>query len=138
MFKEILEERFRIKHKKNKTKEDNDTQLADKLILNTTYGASGCKWLDLYDPYQRTRTCRFGQLFLIALACRLTKNIPTLKVVQTNTDGILVYCKRGDIPTVRTYMEEWHNVSGITLEEDYVEAIWQRDVNNYVMVKDGG
>jgi hypothetical protein len=138
LFKEILEERFRIKHKKNKTKEDNDTQLADKLILNTTYGASGCKWLDLYDPYQRTRTCRFGQLFLIALACRLTKNIPTLKVVQTNTDGILVYCKRGDIPTVRTYMEEWHSVSGITLEEDYVEAIWQRDVNNYVMVKDGG
>lgn len=138
LFAEILEERFRIKHKKNKTKEDNDTQLADKLILNTTYGASGSKWLDLYDPYQRTRTCRFGQLFLIALACRLTNNIPTLKVVQTNTDGILVYCRRKDMTEIQKYMDEWNRISGITLEEDYVESIWQRDVNNYIMVKDGG
>lgn len=138
LFTEIFEERMRIKHKKNKTKEDDDTQLADKLILNTTYGASGSKWLDLYDPYQRTRTCRFGQLFLIALACKLTRMIPTLRVIQTNTDGILVYCKRSDIPLIQTYMNEWHDVSGITLEEDYVDEIWQRDVNNYVMVKAGG
>jgi hypothetical protein len=138
LFKEIFDERMRIKHKKNKTKEDDDTQLADKLILNTTYGASGSKYLDLYDPYQRTRTCRFGQLFLIALACRLTNRISTLRVIQTNTDGILVYCKRSDIPLIQKYMEEWHDVSGITLEEDYVDEIWQKDVNNYVMVKAGG
>ena len=138
LFKEIFDERMRIKHKKNKTKEDDDTQLADKLILNTTYGASGSEWLDLYDPYQRTRTCRFGQLFLIALACRLTRTIETLRVVQTNTDGILVYCKRADIPKVQELMNEWHQTSGIILEEDYVDEIWQRDVNNYVMVKKGG
>lgn len=138
LFKEIFDERMRIKHKKNKTKEDDDTQLADKLILNTTYGASGSKWLDLYDPYQRTRTCRFGQLFLIALACRLIKIIPSVRVIQTNTDGILIYCKRSDIPRVQECMEEWHDTSGITLEEDYVDEIWQKDVNNYVMVKAGG
>lgn len=138
LFKEIFDERMRIKHKKNKTKDDDDTQLADKLILNTTYGASGSEWLDLYDPYQRTRTCRFGQLFLIALACRLTKTIESLRVIQTNTDGILVYCKRSDIPLVQTLMNEWHETSGILLEEDYVDEIWQRDVNNYVMVKKGG
>lgn len=138
LFKEIFDERMRIKHKKNKTKEDDDTQLADKLILNTTYGASGSKWLDLYDPYQRTRTCRFGQLFLIALACKLTKTIETLRVIQTNTDGILVYCKRADIPKVQELMDEWYQTSGIILEEDYVDEIWQRDVNNYFMLKKGG
>lgn len=138
LFADIYQERLTIKHKANKTKEDDDTQLADKLILNTTYGASGSKWLDLYDPYQRTRTCRFGQLFLIALACKLTKTFPTLRVIQTNTDGILVYCKRSDLPKIKEYMEEWHQLSGINMDADHVEAIWQRDVNNYLLVKEGG
>ena len=137
-FNEILQERFAIKHKPNKTQDDNDTQLADKLVLNTTYGASGSEWLPFYDPYQRTRTCRYGQLFLIALACKLYKTIKSLKIVQTNTDGILCYVKRTDIPKVKELMEEWTRVSGIGMEEDYVEKIWQRDVNNYCMVKAGG
>lgn len=137
-FNEILQERFAIKHKPNKTKDDNDTQLADKLVLNTTYGASGSEWLPFYDPYQRTRTCRYGQLFLIALACKLYNTIESLKVVQTNTDGILCYVKRFDVPKVKELMEEWTRISGIGMEEDYVDKIWQRDVNNYCLVKKGG
>ena len=137
-FNDILQERFAIKHKPNKTKDDNDTQLADKLVLNTTYGASGSEWLPFYDPYQRTRTCRYGQLFLIALGCKLYNTIPSLKVIQTNTDGILCYVKRSDLPKVRELMAEWTAVSGIGMEEDVVEKIWQRDVNNYCMVKNGG
>lgn len=137
-FNEILQERFAIKHKPNKTQDDNDTQLADKLVLNTTYGASGSEWLPFYDPYQRTRTCRYGQLFLIALACKLYNTIESLKIIQTNTDGILCYVKRSDLDRVKELMTEWTRVSGIGMEEDYVEKIWQRDVNNYCMVKAGG
>lgn len=137
-FNDILQERFAIKHKKNKTKDDNDTQLADKLVLNTTYGASGSEWLPFYDPYQRTKTCRYGQLFLIALANKLYNTIESLQVIQTNTDGILCYVKRSDIDKVKTLMTEWSNISGIGMEEDYVDKIWQRDVNNYCMVKKGG
>lgn len=136
-FNAILQERFAIKHKKNKTKDDDDLQLADKLVLNTTYGASGSEWLPLYDPYQRTRTCRYGQLFLIALGCKLYNTIPGLKVIQTNTDGILIYVKRSDMEKVKECMTEWTACSGIGMEEDYVDKIWQRDVNNYCMVKKG-
>ena len=137
-FNAILQERFAIKHKPNKTKDDNDTQLADKLVLNTTYGASGSEWLPFYDPYQRTKTCRYGQLFLIALGCKLYNTIDSLKIIQTNTDGILCYVKRSDLDKVRACMKEWSDVSGIGMEEDVVEKIWQRDVNNYCMVKDSG
>lgn len=137
-FNEILQERFAIKHKLNKTKDDDDMQLADKLVLNTTYGASGSEWLPFYDPYQRTRTCRYGQLFLIALACKLYNTIKSLKVIQTNTDGILCYVKRSDIYKVKECMDEWTRISGIGMEEDYVDKIWQRDVNNYCLVKKGG
>ena len=138
MFDDILQERFAIKHKPNKTKDDDDTQLADKLVLNTTYGASGSEWLPFFDPYQRTRTCGYGQLFLIALANKLYTSIDSLKVIQTNTDGILCYVKHSDLDKVKELMAEWTRVSGIGMEEDYVDAIWQRDVNNYCMVKKGG
>lgn len=137
-FNDILQERFAIKHKPNKTQDDNDTQLADKLVLNTTYGASGSEWLPFYDPYQRTRTCRYGQLFLIALGCKLYNTIKSLKIIQTNTDGILCYVKRSDVHKVKELMTEWTRISGIGMEEDYVDKIWQRDVNNYCMVKKGG
>ena len=138
VFKNIFDERIALKHKKNKTQEDEDSQTANKLVLNTTYGASGNKYLDLYDPYMCTRCCRLGQIFLTALANKLVKTINGLKVIQTNTDGILVYVRRKDVPLVRKLQEEWSKVSGINMDYDIVEKIWQRDVNNYLMIKEGG
>lgn len=137
-FIDVYNNRIAIKHKKNKTKDDNDLQLAYKLILNTTYGASGCEFLDLCDKYHRSKTCRYGQLLLIALGNKLYKNVPNLSVIQTNTDGILVYCRRADIEVVRNYANEWSKVTGIGMDLEFVDRIWQRDVNNYLLVKEGG
>lgn len=138
VFEDIFNERIFLKHKKNKTQEEEDAQLANKLVLNTTYGASGNKYLDLYDPYMCTRCCRLGQIFLAALASKLTNNVPGLKVIQTNTDGILVYCRRKDVDKVKSYQKEWTEVSGINMDADMVDKIWQRDVNNYLLIKEGG
>lgn len=138
VFKDIFDERVRIKHKKNKTAEDQAAQLAYKLVLNTTFGASGNKWLDIFDPYMCTRCCRLGQIFLASLASKLYKTVPQIKIIQTNTDGILCYFRKKDIDKVRACEQEWTRVSGINMEEDDVEKIWQRDVNNYLMIKDGG
>ena len=85
VFKDIYDERIYLKHKPDKTQDEEDSQLANKLVLNTTFGASGNKYLALYDPYMCTRCCRVGQIFLASLACKLTRNIPGLKVIQTNT-----------------------------------------------------
>lgn len=138
VFKAIFDERIMLKHKKNRTPEENDSQQANKLVLNTTFGASGNKWLDLYDPYMCTRCCRVGQIFLAALANKLVKTVPSLKIVQTNTDGILVYVKRKELPLVKMLQKEWSDISGITMEEDVIQKIWQKDVNNYLLVnKDG-
>lgn len=136
LFKDTFDERIAIKHKPNKTAEDQELQLADKLILNTTFGASGNKWLDLYDPHMCTRTCRLGQIFLAALACKIDKTISDCKIIQTNTDGILVYIKRDQIPKLEELQAEWSRVSGINMDADHVVKIWQRDVNNYLLVKD--
>lgn len=139
LFIKIYNERLRIKHLENPTPEDIMLQLVYKLILNTTFGASGCEGLDLYDPYMRTCTCRYGQLFLAAFANKVYAVLNgNVKVIQTNTDGVLFYCRRKDIPTIKKLMQEWHDLSGITLEDEYAEEIWQRDVNNYLMIKEGG
>lgn len=138
VFKDIFDERIYLKHKPNKTQEEEDSQLANKLVLNTTYGASGNKYLNLYDPYMCTRCCRLGQIFLAAFACKLVKNVNGLKVIQSNTDGILVYFRRKDLDLVKKYQKEWSDISGINMEEEIVEKIWQRDVNNYLLIKEGG
>lgn len=138
IFIDIYNERVRIKHLEHKTEADDEAQRAYKLVLNTTFGASGNKWLDLYDPHMCTRTCRVGQIFLTALACKIHNTIDSARIIQTNTDGILVYLRRKDFCIMKKLTEEWTSVSGINMEFDFVEKIWQRDVNNYLLVKEGG
>lgn len=138
LFIDVFNDRVAIKHKSNPTKDDKDRQLAYKLILNTTYGAGGCEYLDLCDKYHRSVCCRYGQLLLAALANKLYNSISGLSVIQTNTDGILIYCRKKDVLLVDKCRDEWSKITGIGMDTDLVEKIWQRDVNNYLMVKEGG
>lgn len=117
-----------------------ETSQAYKLILNTTYGASGNKYLDLYDPYMTTVTCRLGQLLLTALANSVYNQVgkENVQIVQTNTDGILFYIKRDKIELLHTIGDEFTRVTNIMLEYENEHKIWQRDVNNYIMLKRNG
>ena len=135
VFKHIFDERIAIKHKKNKTAEDEEINMANKLILNTTFGASGNKYLDLYDPYMCTSVCRVGQIFLGAFANKVHKYVPTAKIIQTNTDGVLIYLNRKWMYKLEECMQEWTNISNINMELEEVLKIWQRDVNNYLMIE---
>jgi hypothetical protein len=113
---------------------------AFKLILNTTFGASGNKYLDLYDPYMTTYTCRLGQLLLTALANNLYTQIgkDNVKIIQTNTDGVLIYIRDEYKDLMHQIGEEWERTCKIPLEFENEHQIWQRDVNNYVMGKANG
>lgn len=136
-FKDIFDERMTLKAKKEReglTPEEQASQMADKLVLNTTFGASGNKYLDLYDLYMCTSVCRVGQIFLGALANKIYKTIPCAKIIQSNTDGILCYLPKSQLDKLTELQEEWTKISGIVMERDEVLKIWQRDVNNYVMV----
>lgn len=113
---------------------------AIKLILNTTFGASGNKYLDLYDPYMQTLTCRLGQLVLTALANNMYNQIgkENIQILQTNTDGILVYVKEEFVDLLQEIGNEWSKLVKIPLEFENEYEIWQRDVNNYIMGKANG
>jgi hypothetical protein len=133
VFEDVLETRM-----KAKASGDKATANALKLVVNTTYGALLNKYNDLFDPLMGHSVCITGQLFLMELAQHLYADIPDLKIVQLNTDGIMVECDRKYLPKLDEICDEWQSRTGFELEEDAVVRIAQKDVNNYVEVQEGG
>jgi hypothetical protein len=130
-FIQIFNDRLAIKYKKDRTEQDELFSKAYKLVLNTTYGTMGDKFNPMYDLYRCSSVCRYGQLLLTALACRLEKL--GVKIIQTNTDGILCLAKKTLWDAIQKEKKTWEDITGIGLDTDDVLRIWQRDVNNYIM-----
>lgn len=106
-----------------------------KLILNTTYGATKNKYNALYDEYQASSLCYLGQLLLAALANKIYTKVGAI-IIQTNTDGILIKVLNDNIEDVKKLVSEWEQLTGFTMEYDYIKMFFQRDVNNYIEVTD--
>ena len=119
-----------------KAKKAGDTATANalKLVANTTYGAMLNKYNALFDPLMGRSVCISGQLFLLELSEHLIAECSTLKIVQLNTDGIMVSFHESDYNTVLTITKEWQERTGFELEEDKIKSITQKDVNNYVEI----
>lgn len=138
IFVDMLEERM-----KAKKAGDKKTANALKLVANTSYGAmlngkNGISYNDLYDPLMGRSVCITGQLLLLELSMHLVAECPTMKIIQLNTDGIMVSFDKSDEAKWQEITQEWQDRTGFELEEDFIQKIVQRDVNNYVEVPVGG
>ena len=133
IYENVLETRM-----KAKADGDKATANALKLVCNTTYGAMLNKYNDLFDPLMGRSVCISGQLYLLELAEHCYREIEGLRIVQLNTDGIMVECAKTDLDKLKDICDEWQSRTGFTLEEDSVVKIAQKDVNNYVEVQPGG
>lgn len=137
VYVDTLEERVQAKKAGDKV-----TANALKLVLNTTYGTmlngkDGVAFNDLYDPLMGRSVCITGQLLLLELSMHLVSECPTLKIIQLNTDGIMVSFDNSDEEKWQEITQEWQDRTGFELEEDFIQKIVQRDVNNYVEVPVG-
>lgn len=123
-----------------KAKKAGDKSLANalKLVANTTYGAQLNRFNDLYDPLMARSVCISGQLYLLELAEHLYKDIPDLKVIQLNTDGIMVEFDDSQYESVQDILKEWQDRTGFELEEDKIKAYYAANVNNYIEVTEDG
>ena len=133
IFAEVLESRM-----KAKAAGDTATANALKLVVNTNYGASLNKYNDLYDPLMGRSVCITGQLFLLELAQHLYRDLADLRIVQLNTDGIMIEFDDSQYDQVQEILTEWQSRTGFELEEDCIAQIAQKDVNNYVEVQPSG
>ncbi len=127
-------------HKRLQAKKSGDKKTANtlKLILNTTYGASLAKTNPLYDPLMGRSVCITGQLSILELAMRYLRECKTLRIIQLNTDGLMISLEADELPIVYRLNEEWQQTKHLELEEDKISTICQKDVNNYVMVFENG
>lgn len=125
-----------VYHRRLKAKSSGDKHTANtlKLILNTTYGASLATTNPLYDPLMGRSVCITGQLYILELAMRYLRSCKTVRIIQLNTDGIMISVDESEMPTVYQINDEWQASKNLILEEDRIRAIHQKDVNNYVMV----
>lgn len=127
-FKELVDTRIKAKREGNKGIAD-----ALKLLINSCYGAMKAPWNNLYDAKMANQVCITGQLFLTDL---IEKIEPYSKLVQSNTDGILIipYDKDKILEEIKKVEERIR----VNFEIDTYKGVWQKDVNNYIILdKDG-
>lgn len=127
-----------IVDKRLAAKRSGDTVTADalKITINGTYGKLGSKWSALFSPNLLIQTTLTGQLALLMLIEML--ELEGIPVVSANTDGVVIKC-----PTVKADMMEnivtaWELVTGFDTEATQYRAIFNRDVNNFIALKDKG
>ena len=108
-----------------------------KLALNGVYGDSNNRFSVFYDPLFTMSITLNGQLLLCLLAEGLM-NVPGLRLIQINTDGLTVRVPRCYKPMVEQVREHWQQRTGLNLEEVTYKAMMIRDVNNYIGVYEDG
>lgn len=132
VFANIRAERFAAK-----AKGDKKTANALKSPLNKAYGAMLNKYNPLYDPKMARSVCISGQLSITELAVVYSR-IEGLKIIQLNTDGIMVTIPKESYHELLMVNDWWQQQTKLALEEDNIDFIWQKDVNNYVCRKIDG
>lgn len=106
---------------------------AIKLALNGAYGKSNSIFSVMYDPKFTMSITINGQLMLSMLLERLL-TVPTLQVIQANTDGITYYIHKDNEPQALAICQEWERLTRLDLEHARYSKMYIRDVNNYIAI----
>jgi hypothetical protein len=108
-----------------------------KLATNGTFGDFGNVHSVFYDPKCLIGVTINGQLLQVMLAEQLL-NVPTLELIQMNTDGLTVRLHRSHRPALDAVCEWWQRCTLLRLEFNEYAAMWVRDVNNYLAIDTKG
>ena len=122
-YEQMKEQRIEIKHK--------DKLLSDalKLVLNSVYGNLKNQYSTLNNPRASMTVCVHGQIVLYEL-CKRLSNYAT--IININTDGVAFTT---DNDAYKEIWKEWEKEFNLILEEEQYDLFIQKDVNNYIAVK---
>jgi hypothetical protein len=130
LYTEIRDTRLELKKNKD------PRQAPYKIVLNSTYGAMKDSNNDLYDPLMANNVCIAGQLLLLDL---IDKIEPYCKLIQSNTDGLFLKVENIEIvEKIKEIAKEWEIRTRLDLEWDIYTKIYQKDVNNYIIIDSEG
>jgi len=134
IFCDIYKDMYEQRKSFNKSQPENGML---KLALNGTYGKSNDKYSVFYDPKFTMTITINGQLSLILLTEKLLE-IPGLKLMQLNTDGITVAFRRDTEDLYNKVCKDWEQQVKLQLEYADYSKMCIRDVNNYIAVYTNG
>lgn len=126
-------------NKRMKARDERDKEVVDaiKLALNgAMFGKSNDKFSPIYDPKFMLSITVNGQLLLTMLAEQISDS--GIKIIQINTDGILVKCTKEQKEILDSLCNAWMELTKLKLDYDYFNIVAQRDVNNYLAQENNG
>ena len=130
IYSKIREERLEAKHNGDKVK--NETL---KFALNGLSGNLQNEHNFCYSPFAVMQIRVNGQLLLLMLAEKLVEI--GCKIIQANTDGLFLICKKNKYEEYQKVCKEWEKLTKLELEEERFEAMYQYAINDYIAVKEG-
>lgn len=120
-----------------KYKKGTSRNLVLKLGGNGTFGNTNNVHSVFLDARVTMATTINGQLLICMLAEWLLA-VPTVQIIQANTDGITYRVARAWLEHTRVLRGIWERAVRLNLEEAQYSRMWIRDVNNYVAESIGG
>lgn len=131
-FEKIHGENLRMKATGDKV-----ARLPYKIADNAISGQLKDQFSPLYDPRENNAITVNGQLLLVDLIEKLEPHIE--KFIQSNTDGILIKLKSiDDYDLIDDIVWEWEKRTGMRMGFDIYTKVFQKDVNNYLLVAPDG
>lgn len=126
-----------IVNRRISAKERGDKVVADslKITINGSFGKLGSKYSILYSPDLLIQVTVTGQLSLLMLIERL--ELAGINVVSANTDGIVIKCLRRRQAEMEAIVRQWELDTNYETEATRYLALYSRDVNNYIAIKEG-
>jgi hypothetical protein len=131
VFRSIVERRVEAKKKG-----DSVVANALKIVANGSFGKLGSRYSVLYSPHLMIQVTLTGQLALLMLIEAL--ELAGIRVVSGNTDGIVMHCRRDQETALLGVVGWWEGATTFNTEETRYAALFSRDVNNYLAIKEGG
>ncbi len=126
----IVEERLRLKALKD--------PLSDglKIASNGIFGKQGNIYSTVYAPKLLIQTTMTGQLGLLLLIEAV--ELGGFTVISANTDGFVTKVPKKRYDDFVAICQAWERQTGFETEETRYRALYSRDVNNYIAVKEDG
>ena len=131
VFRSIAERRVEAKRKG-----DSVVANALKIVANGSFGKLGSRYSVLYSPHLMIQVTLTGQLALLMLIEAL--ELAGIRVVSGNTDGIVMHARRAQEALLLEIVSWWEGATTFNTEETRYAALFSRDVNNYLAIKEGG
>lgn len=145
VYEKIVNTRIHAKAEAAKAKKAGDRAAAKKwktvadslkITINGSFGKLGNKYSTLYAPQLMLQVTITGQLVLLMLIEALEQI--GIEVISGNTDGIISKYHKSRHDEVRALIAAWEEWTGYKTEETRYKAVFSRDVNSYVAIKEDG